>query len=162
MKKKCDWQWEFGNYLLKVLTSQFSELEVLGWGVGKRVGGEEGTEGDWGGHEGGIRGTGRRAEADRSRPSECMSERPRGFSAADRAIICGEITVLTHPKSDRHGIFWSISSYWLYTVNSEMIPVTISLTIYSLETTNTASFLLKKSWLAILSVLFCKALYSYP
>lgn len=103
MKKNViDWQWEFGNYLLKVLTSQFSELEVSGVGSGEEGGGRGG---DRGGTEGDIRRTGRRVEADWSRPSECMLERPRGFSAADRATICGEITILTHPKSDRHGIF---------------------------------------------------------
>lgn len=32
-EEKCDWQWQFGNYISKVITSQSSELETSGlWG----------------------------------------------------------------------------------------------------------------------------------
>lgn len=29
-EEKCDWQWQFGNYISKVITSQSSELETSG------------------------------------------------------------------------------------------------------------------------------------
>lgn len=79
-------QWQFGSYVLKVLTSQFSELETS-WGEG-RSGGEK---------------------LSLSQSSECVSERPRGdFSASGLPPMP---TVLTHPNLDVYCVFRWIRSY---------------------------------------------------
>lgn len=54
-EEKWDCQWQFGNCISEVITSQFSELETS-WAVGER----------------------QRGKADLIRSSECISERPRG------------------------------------------------------------------------------------